>query len=205
MGTQQRRERERSERREEILQAARELFWSRGYNRTTMPEIAAAAELAPGTLYLYFPSKDVLYIELLVEGYGKLLAGLRAAADGAGAPRRQAEALIDAFLDFARTAPQYFDIIFFVLQHEGSGPHEALAADQLRRLEAAEEACKTVAAEVLRRAPGRKTDAEVRQTVEAVWSMLAGVIFFWRRDGEPAFSTVAHGARALLLAALFPK
>ncbi len=45
MGTQERRERERSERREEILQTARELFWSRGYNRTTMPEIARASSI----------------------------------------------------------------------------------------------------------------------------------------------------------------
>ena len=43
MGTQERRARERQERREQIIVAARRLFWKQGFTRTTMPEIAAAA------------------------------------------------------------------------------------------------------------------------------------------------------------------
>jgi AcrR family transcriptional regulator len=203
MGTQERRARERQERREQILGAARRLFWTQGFGRTTMPEIAAAAELAPGTLYLYFPSKDALYIELLIDGYSKLLSDLQIAAGTPGQPDRRAEALIDAFLHFAQTEPQYFDIIFFVLQQEVGGPQQTLNPDQLQRLQAAEEACKGVAAAVLRQVPGQKGGAALRATVEAVWSMLAGVVFFWRRDGEPAFSTVAHRARRLVLTALF--
>jgi AcrR family transcriptional regulator len=203
MGTQERRTRERQERREQILAAARQLFWKQGFNRTTMPEIAAAAELAPGTLYLYFPSKDALYIELLIEGYAKLLADLQSAAGSPGPPDRKAASLIDAFLRFAQTEPQYFDIIFFVLQQELGGPHQALHPDQVQRLHAAEEACKGVAAGVLRHVPGQKADATLQATVEAVWSMLAGVVFFWRRDGEPAFSAVAQRARRLVLTALF--
>jgi AcrR family transcriptional regulator len=203
MGTQERRVRERQERREQILGAARRLFWKRGFGRTTMPEIAAAAELAPGTLYLYFPSKDVLYIELLVGGYEKLLSNLQLAAGSPGPPDRKAAALIDAFLHFAQTEPQYFDIIFFVLQQELGGPHQALHPDQMQRLQAVEEACKGVAAAVLRQVPGQKGEAALRVTVDALWSMLAGVVFFWRRDRGAAFSTVAHRARHLVLTALF--
>lgn len=88
-----------------------------------MPEIAAAAELAPGTLYLYFPSQDALCVELLIEGYTMPLADLQAAADSPGPPDRTAASLIDAFLRFAQTESQYFDISFFALQQELSGPH----------------------------------------------------------------------------------
>ncbi|HWT81517.1 MAG TPA: helix-turn-helix domain-containing protein, partial [Candidatus Methylomirabilis sp.] len=203
MGTQERRAREREERGRQILAAARQLFWKQGFSRTTMPEIAAAAELAPGTLYLYFPSKDALYIELLIEGYAKLLADLQTGASRAGSPARQAAALIDAFLRFAQTEPQYFDIIFFVLQREVGGPTQALHPHQLERLQAAEAACKAVAAAILRHLPGPKSDAALQVTVDAVWSMLVGVVFFWRRDGEPSFSTVATRARALILQAFF--
>ncbi|RPJ59549.1 MAG: TetR/AcrR family transcriptional regulator [Acidobacteria bacterium] len=203
MGTQERRARERQERRGQILTAARQLFWAQGFSRTTMPEIARAAELAPGTLYLYFPSKDALYIELLIDGYAKLLSRLDAAAHRAGSPERQAGALVEAFLHFAEAEPQYFDIIFFVLQREMGGPHQTLNRDQLERLRAAEEACHAVARSVLRQAPGPDGDAALQVTVEAVWSMLAGVVFFWRRDGGRAFHTVTRRARDLILAALF--
>ncbi|HSB79245.1 MAG TPA: TetR/AcrR family transcriptional regulator [Candidatus Methylomirabilis sp.] len=203
MGTQERRARERLERRGQILGAARRLFWKQGFGRTTMPEIAGAAELAPGTLYLYFPSKDALYIELLIDGYAKLLADLQAAAGSPGPPARKAATLIDAFLHFAQTEPQVFAIIFFVLQQEFGGAQQALHPEQLQRLQAAEEACKGVAAAVLRSVPGQKGEAALRVTVDAVWSMLAGVVFFWRRDGESGFSAVAHRARRLVLTALF--
>jgi AcrR family transcriptional regulator len=203
MGTQERRVRERQERRDQIIGAARGLFWKQGFSRTTMPEIADAAELAPGTLYLYFPSKDALYIELLIDGYAKLFADLQTAAGSPGPPERRAAALIDAFLHFAQTEPQYFAIIFFVLQQELGGPQQTLHPEQLQRLQAAEEACKGVAAAVLRQVPRQKGEAALRVTVDALWSMLAGVVFFWRRDGEPAFSTVAHRARHLVLTALF--
>ncbi len=203
MGTQERRLRERQERRGQILQVARRLFWKRGFGRTTMPEIAAATELAPGTLYLYFPSKDSLYIELLIEGYARLLADLQTAAGSPTPPDRKAAALIDAFLHFAQTEPQYFDIIFFALQQETGGPQQTLNSDQLKRLKAAEEACKGVAAAVLRQAPGQQGEAALRATVDALWSMFAGVVFFWRRDGDAVFSAVAGRARSLILKALF--
>jgi hypothetical protein len=46
-------------------------------------------------------------------------------------------------------------------------------------------------------------DAALRITLDAVRSMLAGVVFFRRRDRETAFSRVAHPARYLVLTALF--
>ena len=48
-------------RREQILQAARAAFARKGYERTTIKDIASEAGLAPGTLYLYFDNKrDIL-------------------------------------------------------------------------------------------------------------------------------------------------
>jgi AcrR family transcriptional regulator len=201
MGTHQRREREAAGRREAILDAARTLFWKNGFAGTTMPQIAAAAELAPGTLYLYYGSKTTLYATLLDEGYDLLLARLHAAIPAAGGPRRQAGALIDTFADFARAHPAYFDILFFVLQKEGATRKDTLPREQVRRLLEREQACKAVAAGVLARAgvpPKRQAAA-----VEAVWSMLAGLLFFFRH--EEALGAVAGEARRLLLAGLFPE
>ena len=52
-----------SERRESILQAASELFGSKGYLETKMSDIADACGIAKGTMYEYFSSKDELAAE----------------------------------------------------------------------------------------------------------------------------------------------
>ena len=64
MGIQERKERERARRRQQIMVAAKRVFAQRGFNRATMEDIAQEAELSPGTLYLYFKSKDELYASL---------------------------------------------------------------------------------------------------------------------------------------------
>ena len=47
-------------RREELLAAAREVLAQNGYERTTVSSIATRANVAQGTFYLYFPSKEAL-------------------------------------------------------------------------------------------------------------------------------------------------
>ncbi|MFH1732886.1 MAG: helix-turn-helix domain-containing protein [Planctomycetota bacterium] len=208
MGTLERRAREREQRRRDILDAARQCFWKHGYARATMPQIARAAELAPGTLYLYFPSKSALYAELLVEGYDEFIPRLRARIAEPAAPGAQAAALIDAFFDFARDCPEYFNIIFFLLQQEGRGPRqESLDGELLERIQAKENACKAIAAEALRGMPRPESGAARGDTngaaaVDAMWSMLAGVVFFFRGDGPDALAPVAGEAKKILLNAI---
>lgn len=64
MGIAERKEREKQQRREGIIAAAEKVFFSRGYDQSTMDDIAAEAELSKGTLYLYFKSKEMLQMEV---------------------------------------------------------------------------------------------------------------------------------------------
>ena len=61
-----RRERERLQQRQEILDAALELFSEKGYHRVSMQEIAKKAEFAVGTLYKFFKNKEALYRALML-------------------------------------------------------------------------------------------------------------------------------------------
>ncbi len=63
--------------RQRILQAAMERFAARGYHATKMAEIADAAGLAKGTLYLYFPSKEALTCVLVDDKFARLEARFR--------------------------------------------------------------------------------------------------------------------------------
>ena len=52
--------------RERLLAAGRELFARYGLRKTTVEELARAAGIAKGTFYLFFPSKEALYAEVLL-------------------------------------------------------------------------------------------------------------------------------------------
>ena len=56
-------------RRERILKVASELFSLKSYHDVTVDEIASAVGVAKGTIYLYFPSKERLYLEILEDSF----------------------------------------------------------------------------------------------------------------------------------------
>ncbi len=68
MGIPERKEREKEHRREEIIDAAQKIFFQKGLIVATMDEIAEAAELSKGTLYLYYKSKEDLYLAVMARG-----------------------------------------------------------------------------------------------------------------------------------------
>ncbi len=201
MGTRERRQREADQRRKDILRAAQRLFWQQGYAGTSVPQIAREAELAPGTIYLSFPSKEALYVELLMEGYQILHDRLTTEARRPSGPEEQASRLLDVFLNFAREYPEYYEIMFFLVQRERHGGWEGhFPAEAITRARAHETACKTLASHILERAGF--TDPRLRaDTVEAVWSMLSGVILYF--GGDPAGRRVAARAKEMILAAIF--
>jgi AcrR family transcriptional regulator len=59
------RQRQKLQREQRIMSAARKLFDRRGYAGTSMEDVAARAGLAVGTLYNYFPSKDALLLAIM--------------------------------------------------------------------------------------------------------------------------------------------
>ncbi|MBX2976298.1 MAG: TetR/AcrR family transcriptional regulator [Ignavibacteriaceae bacterium] len=71
-----RKERERVFRRNEIQQAASKLFAVKGFNSTTLEEIAEAAEFGKGTIYNYFQNKEEIYLSIIsdvLENIGNIL------------------------------------------------------------------------------------------------------------------------------------
>jgi len=60
--------------RQNILQAARRLFARKGYEATTTRDIALAAEIASGTLFNYFPTKEAIVASLANDAMGEALA-----------------------------------------------------------------------------------------------------------------------------------
>jgi len=72
---------EQAAKRERILAAALKLFAHEPYQAVTMDRVAVASGVAKGTLYLYFPSKDALYLGVLNDGLDTAYRSYMASAD----------------------------------------------------------------------------------------------------------------------------
>jgi len=71
-------------RKSELLTAARAVFAKKGFHDASIEEIAEMAEVAKGTVYLYYKSKNDLYLEALRFGIESLVKELKARADTPG-------------------------------------------------------------------------------------------------------------------------
>lgn len=80
MGLEERRKREKGNRKNAILKAARKLFFDKGFKNVTVESIAKKAELSKGSVYLYFKSKEDIYTQILlsdIDKFHKVIANLR--------------------------------------------------------------------------------------------------------------------------------
>ena len=68
MGISDRRQREKEQRKTEIIDAAERLFFSRSYEDVSMEDIAREVELNKATLYLYFENKETLFATIVLRG-----------------------------------------------------------------------------------------------------------------------------------------
>jgi AcrR family transcriptional regulator len=86
------RERKKLRMRQHIADTARRLFAERGFDRVTVAEIARAADVAPATVFNYFPAKEDLFYSRLEAFEEQLLTAIR--------ERRRGQSVIAAFGDF---------------------------------------------------------------------------------------------------------
>ena len=113
MTTKTRREREKEERRQSILRAAREVFFENGFHRATVDAVAERAEVSKGTVYLYFESKETILAHLLLEGLCELTGELEQAhvAKGSLPAEERLRRLGSAYLQFFQREPRYFHFL----------------------------------------------------------------------------------------------
>ena len=113
MGIAERKEREKLQRRKDIIDAAEKVFFSRGFESATMDEIAEMAELSKGTLYLYFKSKEDIQFAIFMRGSDILMKMMKdnLSADSNGYQRLLE--LADSFIRFSRENRNYFSLFMY--------------------------------------------------------------------------------------------
>ena len=94
----------------EILTAARKVFAANGFNESTVDQIAAAARIAKGTIYLYYPSKKDIYLAALKQGIAELQTATRNAMQTAADIRAKLEAFVRTRLEYAEVNGDFIRI-----------------------------------------------------------------------------------------------
>jgi AcrR family transcriptional regulator len=120
VGVSDRKEREKGEMKAKILGAARELFLSVGFEKTSIRNIADAIEYSPSTIYLYFKDKNELLWELHQEAFFALINSFEPVFSIED-PFEKLIAMGHQYLKYAFENPELYDLMFLMI-----APIEAL-------------------------------------------------------------------------------
>ncbi|MEM6766946.1 MAG: TetR/AcrR family transcriptional regulator [Bacteroidota bacterium] len=110
MGIAERKNREKQDLREKIIQAASELFLQHGLMGTSVRMIAQKIEYSPATIYNYFESKEELYALVIKRGF-QLLHGYTKPTINIQNPVHRIHAMAESFMQFARDYPNYYRLL----------------------------------------------------------------------------------------------
>src|ERR1700739_2308856 len=115
MGVKERREREKSETRGKILDAARELFVSEGYEGVSMRKVAEKIEYSPTAIYVHFADKNELFHELCRQDFARLMEVMKS-AEMSSDPVEQLRQIGRNYVAFGVNFPNHY-IFMFMTPH----------------------------------------------------------------------------------------
>ncbi len=91
--------------RERIINAAARFFGEKGYHQTTTSEIADAAGVAAGTIYIYFKSKEMLIVAVFEEFLGSHMERLKQGVEAVGGSEAKMRRLLTLGLELMESNP----------------------------------------------------------------------------------------------------
>lgn len=125
MGVKERRERERSETRDKILDAARELFVTEGFEGVSMRKVAEKIEYSPTAIYVHFADKQELFRELCHQDYARLAEVFQSSVMSTD-PLGRLKQTGAIYIDFGMRYPNHYKFMFMT-------PHPPHEPDEVDR------------------------------------------------------------------------
>ena len=171
MGPKERRAREREEIREKILDAARELFASEGYEAVTMRRIADRVEYSATAIYFHFRDKDALLKELCETDF-RTLAQQFTKMDRIADPLEKLKATGMAYVQFGLDHPNHYRLMFMT-------PHPPIDPDQTDKGNPEEDAyafLKAIVTEAIDKKLFKAGYDDVELVSQTMWAGVHGVI-----------------------------
>lgn len=178
MGITERKEREKLQRRNDIINAAEKVFSEMGFEDSTMSDIAEKAELSKGTLYLYFKSKEELHLEVGLIALEKITEFINSKTDDNNPGLENLKIALKAYLEFSEEYPTFYRAI---LEFESSKLDKVDAEDKSRIIQQGSPLylLRDMLAKGIEDGSLRK-DIDPMQMVIMLWSQLSGMQQFIR-------------------------
>ena len=119
MGVKERKARQKTHLRQEILMAASELFVEEGFENVSMRRIAEKIEYSPTTIYLYFKDKAELLEEVCHDTFSRLIVHLSRILEQSGDPVDRLKRGLLAYIKFGLNNPHHYRATFMMPIPEG--------------------------------------------------------------------------------------
>lgn len=186
LGREERRKKEKENRKNTILKAARKLFFDKGFKSVTIDSIAAKVGLSKGSIYLCFDSKEEIYTQILIADNIEFHKGInnffQKNMPASELLLEYARVYVDYFLD----DKELFRIFMaFMLQADQMN----IAEEQNNHLRGITNENIRLIAEILQKGIDSgefSSDINVRQGQNAIWGLLNGIISLYLFTGIPA-------------------
>jgi AcrR family transcriptional regulator len=183
MGTKERREREKKDLRQKILDAALHIITAEGFAAMSMRKLAERIEYSPASIYLHFRNREQIAQELSEVGFAKLLVYLSEAVEGKETVPAFHAACV-AYVAFGLENPETYRLIFM-----GDSAYVKAAFAEQKEDNAGEKVYRVLVelVERLKREGFDGGGAESTAVTDMVWSALHGIVSIkvWC-DGFPA-------------------
>lgn len=113
MGIAERKEREKQEMRQKIIDASMAMFVEQGYEKTSIRNIAERIEYSPATIYLYYKDKDELLYDVQGMAFDKLLHEFQTKANSKS-PWKRLEQICETYVNFGITQQELYALMFII-------------------------------------------------------------------------------------------
>jgi AcrR family transcriptional regulator len=197
MGIKERKAREKRARRELILRSAQKVFLTKGFEQTTIEDIAAEAELSKGALYLYFKSKEELYMAVFRKGLERLYEQMDAlrADFGKVEAERLLRRLMEVYYNFFHRNPEF---VYTTSQVYHGRIQEKVAEETWVAVVNLGKDCLEVLVETITQGvqDGTFRKVDCRKTANCLWAATTGVMIM--AEDEPGPRVIDFSQRELL-------
>jgi AcrR family transcriptional regulator len=178
MGIKERKEREKKVRKMEILNAAKEVFLEKGFKTAKIEDIAKKAELSPGTIYLYFKSKDDLYASLNLSVSKYLLNELEKISNN---KKMKAQNKILKVKEALLKSYHYDPIIFRnVLHVQTEETLSTISEDLLKKIQDITRQCSKAVASIFEQGikEGIFINENIMAQTDLIWGLFTGIVLW---------------------------
>lgn len=190
MGVKERKEREKLQRAENILESARRIFESKGFLNTTLQDIAREAEISVGLIYRYFQSKEDMFASLALKGAEQFDLKVENILKKAASSRKKPTVetvlsdVAQGFFEFYSPYGEYFDMLLY--SYKGMKKEVQIQGATLTKLMSVTLMTLDKIKDFILATPSlkAKNEDEALQVVFLLWGILLGCHKLFDRSGR---------------------